>query len=792
MTSTLQRPVPPPPAPEPGAGSRRFPRDPEHARAAWFAALAAFTLTGAAALSLNGVVQGYSWLPQVLFTLFLTLGSAALTRTLGGRSLLPSVVAAAGLVASQTFLFFSNTALLGFIPTPRTVAGVRLVAIDLQDQIMSQIAPLNATGPVVLLVALGAGTVALSVEFLAFGLRLPAVAGIPPLILLAVSALFKPDGAGLVFLLLGAAGYLLVLAAGRRMEAALLRIHIHQDAVPGSLRGGSAPQGMLLIAAAVAVMLLVPLALPGFSSGALPQGQRPHLFGTPTGVNPLLTLGNNLRDGSESTSLTYFSNSPDPVYLRTSIVGNLDQAQWKPSESDGRQSFDGALPVDQVQYAVALVDPTTTEIRTGLYNSPWLPLPGDTRTVTGLRGDWSWSGDTWTLRAEPGTSTTSQQYTATSFNPQVSPARMRALGPGDSGGVGVPQEYLSMPADMPRSIVETARTAVDAENAGNPFDQAVALQDYLRGGSFTYSEQTPLENGYDGSGVAVVVAFLEKRSGYCVHFASSMALMARTLGIPSRIVTGYAPGRSTGTSITGTDGSKLSGYALSSRSAHAWPELYFEGAGWVPFEPTPGRGRTPSYARSALESETTPQTQPEANPTRAPRPIPSSSPSPVPQGQADPGTGPGPGSGAQLPWQVFVLPGLLLAGLVPRLLRTIARRRRVSAGTGAAAWEELVALGTDYGVPMQSAESAAGYARRLTAGLPQAAESLGLLRAAYERETYAASGSPETPGLRAAVEAAHAALREDADPRGRLLAGFAPRSLIGRAADRGHSGEPVA
>ena len=61
--------------------------------------------------------------------------------------------------------------------------------------------------------------------------------------------------------------------------------------------------------------------------------------------------------------------------------------------------------------------------------------------------------------------------------------------------------------------------------------------------------QTPLKQGYDGDGGAVIAKFLEVKSGYCVHFASAMALMARTLGIPSRVTEGYLPGTSNGGSV---------------------------------------------------------------------------------------------------------------------------------------------------------------------------------------------------------------------------------------------------
>lgn len=76
--------------------------------------------------------------------------------------------------------------------------------------------------------------------------------------------------------------------------------------------------------------------------------------------------------------------------------------------------------------------------------------------------------------------------------------------------------------------------------------------------------------------------------------------MARLEGIPSRIAVGYAPGRLTGATVTVAGQGALAEYEVDARDAHAWPELYFQGLGWVPFEPTPSRGWsriTPPKAR---------------------------------------------------------------------------------------------------------------------------------------------------------------------------------------------------
>lgn len=85
-----------------------------------------------------------------------------------------------------------------------------------------------------------------------------------------------------------------------------------------------------------------------------------------------------------------------------------------------------------------------------------------------------------------------------------------------------------------------------------------------------------------------MVAFLRDKQGYCVHFASTMAVMARSLGIPARVAVGFLPGVET---------DNRGEYAVTYARAHAWPELYFEGSGWVRFEPTPATqsGSVPAW-----------------------------------------------------------------------------------------------------------------------------------------------------------------------------------------------------
>jgi hypothetical protein len=114
------------------------------------------------------------------------------------------------------------------------------------------------------------------------------------------------------------------------------------------------------------------------------------------------------------------------------------------------------------------------------------------------------------------------------------------------------------------------------EGARTPYAAVLALESWLRQtGGFTYDETPPRVKG-----APPLVAFVTRtRAGYCQHFAGAMAAMLRMLGIPARVAVGFTSGS--------PDGGR---WAVADRDAHAWVEVWFRGHGWIPFDPTPGRG----------------------------------------------------------------------------------------------------------------------------------------------------------------------------------------------------------
>lgn len=162
-------------------------------------------------------------------------------------------------------------------------------------------------------------------------------------------------------------------------------------------------------------------------------------------------------------------------------------------------------------------------------------------------------GDTFTITSSVSFATESQLRNDTTAYPPDITAR-----------------YLQLPDTVPQRVFDLAESL--AQGFDNPYDIAKAIETYVR--SFEYSDQIP--GPQPGQDAADYFLFEEKK-GYCDYYATSMAVMLRHLGIPTRLVQGYATGEYD--PLTGV-------YRLLEKDAHTWVEVYFPTYGWIQFEPT--------------------------------------------------------------------------------------------------------------------------------------------------------------------------------------------------------------
>jgi transglutaminase-like putative cysteine protease len=186
---------------------------------------------------------------------------------------------------------------------------------------------------------------------------------------------------------------------------------------------------------------------------------------------------------------------------------------------------------------------------------------------------------------------------------------------------------------------------------------------------------------------------LNDRKGYCEQFASAMAMLARVVGIPSRVSVGFLPGEQ-----------DQDGWKVSIRDMHAWPELYFANYGWVRFEPTPASvtGSAPPWTvQNAGSADSDPSANPTSDSTDSEAP-PGAEPSVAPSVQPnEPGQTTGAGWERTLLWTAIAVV-LLLILAAPATIRIRRRSNRLS-GTGPAeqqveaAWYEIRDTVVDYG-----------------------------------------------------------------------------------------------
>jgi protein-glutamine gamma-glutamyltransferase len=180
-------------------------------------------------------------------------------------------------------------------------------------------------------------------------------------------------------------------------------------------------------------------------------------------------------------------------------------------------------------------------------------------------------------------------YQASSNVAEHSPAQLRTAGSDYPPRILLTD--LQTPGRLDPRIVRLAEQIT--ASASNNYDKAAAIEQYLRS-HFTYSLKLPRTVDRDP-----LAGFLfERKQGHCEYFASAMAIMLRTVGIPARVVNGFR---------TGEFNDLTSQYLVRASNAHSWVEVFFPGYGWIGFDPTPaaavpartGWGRVMLYVDAA-------------------------------------------------------------------------------------------------------------------------------------------------------------------------------------------------
>jgi transglutaminase-like putative cysteine protease len=312
--------------------------------------------------------------------------------------------------------------------------------------------------------------------------------------------------------------------------------------------------------------------------------------------------------------------------------------------------------------------------------------------------------------------------------------------------------YLQLPVTV---TVETTNLASEV-TAGltNPFDQAIAIQTYLRS-AIVYDEDISVPP--KDRDVVDYVLF-ESRRGYCEYYASAMTVMLRSLGVPARIAVGFFS--------TPWDETR-EGYLYRERNAHAWVEVFFPTFGWIPFEPTSSQrpldyGGTPPAPTGAAS----PIPEPTPVSTAAPEPETATSPTAVPPPLGTTDDEPESHGRSALVARAATF-GLVGLAVLSAFVALIWNRRFSGLTPAGALYARALRGGRWFGLRSTPATTPAEYAERLGRAVPTAAEPARTLAGLYETEHY---GPPTRAG--GGVPAGKVAWRQ---LRGTLL-----RSLVRR------------
>ena len=524
------------------------------------------------AWALNPLLQPGRWaLLAFAVCVVLAWGTAAL-RTRSRSALVPTLIGFALLAYGLAVAYLSPPGEIDLLPDGATLDRLGFLAESLRASVIEGVAPIAVSPALEMATIAGVAAVYLLVELACFGLRTPAWAGLPLLALWIPTVVVYIEVSALVFAF--AAVFFLLLLAVASDSPSL-------DEDERRRRRLITTSWSTVIAVLTLAVTPVVMALPGWGSNPLP------FIGDATPGAILLSADLDMRESlgrqSPDVALRYRVDpvSPGPLRLRT--LRDFDGESWQVDTSRGETEptgrgvvlwpggYDGeteGAAVTQVSVEVVALRedqlPIAVYPRTVDAPGQWVFLPGRDEV----------SGRSRTVRG--------MTYTMDVVLPWFDADDLRAT------GVGTPpdaDDYLVVPETSHVADI-TARALEVTERASTPYDQALLLQTYLRSRPFEY--QTSIPDPVTGD---PVWDFLESGQGYCVQFATAMTVMARALGIPARMAVGFLPGQA-------LPGAGARTYEVRGDRAHTWPELHFEGIGWVRFEPTPAvqSGFPPAYA----------------------------------------------------------------------------------------------------------------------------------------------------------------------------------------------------
>lgn len=640
--------------------------------------------------------DGPSYLVAAIGGAVLGLAIAAL-----GARLRWGVLVVAAVTVAVYFLFggvlaLPSTALAGVVPTLDTLRGLGRGAVESFKQLITTPAPVSASDGFLLVPYLLGLVAAVLVGSLGLRTRTPAWALIPATaslgiqIALGTSQPAAPLVQGVVF---GAVA-IAWLAIRRAWAPAAAAVALDAHGAPMRTASGrriAAGAGILALAIGC-----------GAAAGAVaaPPTTRYVLrdvviapFDVHQYASPLQSYRGFVRDYTKAPLFTV-SGLPDGARVRVAAMDAYSGTVYDVSDS-GAGTSSAFSPARTNMSADATGTEATVRVAVDGYSGVWVPGVGAAQSITfgGPRAD--------ALRRTAFYNEATQTAVDTTPLQKGDSYEIRAVipaGHSDASLAKTPFAPITLPDQhgVPHAFADLASKAVG--DASTPIAQVRALQKHFAEGGY-YSdglEGQPRSLAGHGAGRISALVGAQQMVGDDEQYSVAMALFARELGIPARVVLGFYPKNAS----TGV-------FTANSDTLHAWVEVAFQGVGWVPFDPTPAKDRVPT------EETTTPQTPPKPQVLQPPPPAqePADQPPSIPddRGKDDRNsTLPGwIGTALAIGGGTLGVIALLLAPFVAMgIVKGVRRRRRREAPRPSdrisGGWDELVDRALDLGTPLAS------------------------------------------------------------------------------------------
>ncbi len=537
-------------------------------------------------VSLERLFVGTSYLARVIVIVVASHVISAIMRRLGLDTVMSTVASSVAFVLVFATVLYPDTT-RAFLPTITTLDSLSTDLAAAWGIYTDQSAPVNATAGFVAVLAMVGWWLAYLADWAAFQLKSPIEAVVPATSVFVFGALMGVGRNGLVhgaIFAAAAAAVLLTLRAERQTREETWAAGGSGRGISTTLRVGGASAAVAVLAGVVVGPLL-----PGARSDPLidfreltsgPQSR--------TVISPLVEISTSLVKQSNFEIFSVAVDKADKDYWRLMALNSFDGNVWRRSSK-----------FDDVRGPVGSdIDPSvkrrsiTQTITTRRLGNIYLPAAYEVSSVIDAGGvELEYEKATGALvvkRKDKDKAEAGFTYTIESSVPDYDPADLPA-----NATAGLDPAFVAENTALPPACGDNESPATDrcwpssvsalarriTAGATTDYQRALLLQNYfLNPDLFTYDLNVALSEN-----VADVEDFLfVTRRGYCEQFAATFAAMARSLGIPTRVAVGFTWG----------DWDEARGvYVVRGRNAHAWPEVYFAGAGWVAFDPTPGRAR---------------------------------------------------------------------------------------------------------------------------------------------------------------------------------------------------------